>query len=67
MLEKEKMLVTSVFSFSHNVYKRLLPKGCKNMCLFSKGLEYTMNGAMGKVFEQIYASPCFYLSSLQVI
>ena len=26
--EKEKMLVTSIFSFSHNVFKRLLSKGC---------------------------------------
>ena len=24
LLEKEKMLVTSIFSFSHNVFKRLL-------------------------------------------
>ena len=24
MQEKEKMLVTSIFSFSHNVYKRLI-------------------------------------------
>ena len=25
---KEKMLVTSIFSFSHNVFKRLLFQGC---------------------------------------
>ena len=27
LLEKEKMLVTSIFSFSHNVFKRLLSQG----------------------------------------
>ena len=27
MLEKEKMLVTSIFSFSNNVFKRLLFEG----------------------------------------
>ena len=26
-VEKEKMLVTSIFSFSHNVFKRHLPQG----------------------------------------
>ena len=27
MWEKEKMLVTSIFSFSHNIVKRLLSQG----------------------------------------
>ena len=26
--EKEKMLITSIFSFSHNVFKWLLSQGC---------------------------------------
>ena len=29
--EKEKMLVTSIFSFSHNVFKSLLLQGCENL------------------------------------
>ena len=27
IMGNEKMLVTSIFSFSHNVFKRLLPQG----------------------------------------
>ena len=36
--EKEKMLVTSVFSFSHNVFKRLIYQGLWNLGLHGKGL-----------------------------
>ena len=36
--EKEKLLVTSNFSFSHSVFKRLLPQTCENQGLFGKGL-----------------------------
>ena len=28
IVEKEKMLVTSIFSFSYNIFKRLLSQGC---------------------------------------
>ena len=35
---KEKLLVTSNFSFSHNVYKRLVLQSHKNKGLFGKGL-----------------------------
>ena len=36
--EKEKLLITSNFSFSHSVLKRLVLQTCKNLGLFGKGL-----------------------------
>ena len=36
--EKEKLLVTSNFSFSHSVFKRLLLQTRKNQGLFGEGL-----------------------------
>ena len=36
--EKEKLLVTSNFSFSHSVLKRLTPQAGKNQGLFGKRL-----------------------------
>ena len=36
--EKEKLLHTSYFSFSHSVFKRLVLQTCKNQGLFGKGL-----------------------------
>ena len=36
--EKEKLLVTSNFSFSHSVFKRLVMQTRKNQGLFGKGL-----------------------------
>ena len=36
--EKEKLLVTSNFSFSHSVSKRFVIHTCKNQGLFGKGL-----------------------------
>ena len=38
-LEKEKLLVTSNFSFSHSVFKRPGLKTHKNQDLFGKGLK----------------------------
>ena len=38
MWEKEKLLVTGNFSFSHNVFKRLVPQTRKNQGLFGEGL-----------------------------
>ena len=35
--EKEKLLITSNFSFSHSVFKRLVLQKCKNQGLFGKG------------------------------
>ena len=37
--EKEKLLVTSNFSFSHSVFKRLDLQAHKNQGLFGKGLK----------------------------
>ena len=36
--EKEELLVTSNFSFSHSVFKRLVLQTRKNQGLFGKGL-----------------------------
>ena len=38
MWEKVKLLVTSNFSFSHSVFKRLVLQTRKNQGLFGKGL-----------------------------
>ena len=38
ILDKEKMLVTSILPFSHNVFRRLL-QDCKNQGYFGKMLE----------------------------
>ena len=40
MWEKEKSLITSNFSFSHNVFKRLLLHTFKNKVLFRKGITF---------------------------
>ena len=37
LLEKEKLLVTSNFSFSNSVFKRLVMQTRKNQGLFGKG------------------------------
>ena len=39
-VEKEKLLVMSNFSFSHNVFKRLVLQTHKNQGLFGKGLKF---------------------------
>ena len=36
--KKEKMLVTSIFSFSHIIFQKLLVQGCKNLLLCGKEL-----------------------------
>ena len=38
MWEKEKLLVTSIFFFSHSFFKRLVLQTRKNQGLFGKGL-----------------------------
>ena len=43
MWEKEKLLVTSNFSFSHSVFKRLVLQTRKNQGLFGKGLSHIAN------------------------
>ena len=40
--KKEKLLVTSNFSFSHSVFKRLVLQTRKNQGLFGKGLRRTV-------------------------
>ena len=44
MWEEEKLLVTSNFSFSHSVFKRLELQICRNQCLFGKGLKPSVSG-----------------------
>ena len=38
LYEKAKLLVTSNFSFSHRIFKRLALQTCKDQGLFGKGL-----------------------------
>ena len=51
MWEKEKSLVTSNFSFSHSVFKRLVQQTRKNQGLFGKGLNVyqKLKFALGRV------------------
>ena len=42
-MEKEKLLVTINFSFSHSVFKRLVQQTHKNQDLFGKGLTHYMD------------------------
>ena len=51
--EKEKLLVTSNFSFSHSVFKRLVLQTRKNQGLFGKGLKGKKNVEKGGVFETL--------------
>ena len=37
--EKEKLLIMSIFSFSHGVFKRLILQTRKNLGLFGKSLK----------------------------
>ena len=47
--EKEKLLVTSNFSFSHSVFKRLVQQTCKSQGLFGKGLKVALQ-ILGRKF-----------------
>ena len=40
MWEKEKLIVTSNFSFSHSVFKRLVSQGRQKVSLCGNGLSY---------------------------
>ena len=46
--EKEKLLITSNFSFSHSVFKRLVLLTRKNWGLFGKGLSVSICGIVWK-------------------
>ena len=60
--EKEKLLVTSSFSFSHSVFKRLVLQTRKNQNLFGKGLREN-NGD----HQRFHIFPhCFLLFQIQI-
>ena len=42
MWEKEKLLISSNFFFSHSVFKRLVMQTHKNQGLFGKGLKHIL-------------------------
>ena len=42
--EKEKLLVTSNFSFSHSVFKRLVSQGCQKVSMCGNGLNPAICG-----------------------
>ena len=48
--EKEKLLVTSNFSFSHCVFKRLVLQTSKNQGLFGKQLKHPLIQYRGEIF-----------------
>ena len=53
--EKEKLLITSNFSFFRSVFKRLVLQTCKNQGLFGKGLTLSQT------------NPHVYVSEVQVL
>ena len=56
MWEKEKLLVTSNFSFSHIVFKRLVKKKKKNpQGLFGKGLNSGITKASYKMINRFFS------------
>ena len=63
--EKEKLLVKSNFSFSHNIFKRLVLQTHKNQGLFGKGLntinlvEEGLENKMGQA-ENNFFSPTLF-------
>ena len=63
MWEKEKLLVTSNFSFSHSVFKRLVLQTCKNKGLF--GTRLTINHT--KYGNFITMKVCFCTVGVTVI
>ena len=52
--EKEKLLITSNFSFSHSVFKRLRLQTRKNQGLFGKGLNKCSSLILRKNYLNIY-------------
>ena len=52
--EKEKLLVTSIFSFSYSVFKKLLLHTLENQGLFGKGLNFY-------VINSLPRDPCYRL------
>ena len=68
--EKEKLLVTSNFAFSHSVFKRLALQTCKNQGLFGKGLKkciQTIHTSVTRVtLTEVLAVACLDTSSIDV-
>ena len=67
--EKEKLLVTSNFSFYHSVFKRVALQTCKHQGLFGKELRVGIYFV--KPFSKIHATKlekeCNYFGTEQVI
>ena len=61
MWEKEKLLVTSNFSFSHSVFKRLVLQTRKNQGLFGKGLN-NLNGQVHLMVQSVTGQSRFFES-----
>ena len=55
--EKEKLLITSNFSFSHGVFKRLELQTCKNQGLFGKELRLRMLKGHRTSFNSLPQNP----------
>ena len=66
MREKEKMLVTSIFSFSHIVLKELLPQSHQNLLLCGTGLKsFTLKHVCGDTYSLICNNTILNSSSLR--
>ena len=63
--EKEKLLITSNFSFSHSVFKRLILQTRKNQGLFGKGLKVALQ-IVGQKFYKSTKNSSLYSQSLLI-
>ena len=59
--EKEKLLVTSNFSFSYSVFKRLVLQTCENQGLFGKGLKISKSARIFHWDILLYIKALFML------
>ena len=62
--EKEKLLVTSNFSFSHSVFKRLVSQGHQNGSLYGNGLTLPNDKILDMTKLKAYADDKFSFTSI---
>ena len=67
--EKEKLLVTSNFSFAHSVFKRLVSQGRQKVSLFGNGLTLyhttpTINDINTRAFENLWEEEKMLVTSI---
>ena len=65
--EKEKLLVTSNFSFSHSVFRRLTLQIRKNQVLFGKGLKVIWGKEKMAIISCLFFSLLDFTQGLMIV